>query len=76
MLHFCYSRKHIFRIFNKKRKPFRERPALFVINSLYTKPLLEFPLSGTALAAIMDRGVLCLLYGNRIWLCGQQHPYL
>lgn len=30
----------------------------------------------TALAAIMDRGVLCSLYGNRIWLCGQQHPYL
>ena len=59
----------------KTRKlPFREKLARF-FSSLYTKPLLGHP-KETALAAIMDRGVLYSLYGNRIWLCGQQHPYL
>ena len=65
---FCISQK---RAASARRQIRRVLSILFIPNRIRRTRV-----EGTASAAIMDRGVLCSLYENRIWLCGQQHPYL
>ena len=47
-----------------------------LFGSLYTKPRLGYPCGGYCLGGDHGRrGCMFNCITNRIWLCGQQHPY-